>query len=840
MHWPNRTEYMQAVRDYRHIAFQDPKLKGGNPKLLKDGSVSSHAGGFSIVFPIDMGSNTFALRCWTQEVSNAEMRYEKISAYLKQACLPYFVDFEYVSEGIMVNGDKYSITRMEWANGKLLRDFIDRNLQDFTIFKTVADEFQKMVADLHTHQISHGDLQDGNILLKRNGANVEIKLIDYDSLFVPDLRGQLSLTEGLPGYQHPGRGGLFNKKVDYFSELVIYLSFLSLSEQPNLWARFGDKNRVDQGLLFSKEDFENPDQSDIFQELEKLSPDVQQLATTLKDFCAKTSIDQLEPLEEILPKPDANTYNNRGEVLLNDGRYNEALAEFRKAIAFDPNYEKARYGIGLVYLHTKRYIDAINAFEQLITGNPNYKEAHHGLSLAYFKSGGNNKATAAANAALRIDPYYQPAHQLLDAIRSAMLPPVPPKPPGPVPPPPDPIPKTGTNPWRYVINGLKSNWHSVTAVTFGLALVICFIAFLTQMDAKDTVFSQNTELTKQLTQKESKILQKDLEIQGLTSSVQTLKSANQKLSHNNGELQKKLDNRTSTTNSTFGHVMSLRRQLNNQIDENQELQAQLIKKDTEIQQLQNDKTAALNENQGLKKQLVRSDQGTANQTATIRQLHKERTEHLARNRRLQEQLVEKTSEAKNLNEQVQQLQNEKIETQRHNQKLQSENTYFIRQNRNLRDENASLQAQPNKPNRRDANQIVGPEPPKKIHDYRNVITRAGVYNNHGILSLEKNEYNKAIAHFRAAIKVDSKFEVAHYNLGCTFLEMKDYPKAISAFSDAVGVNHKFKEAYYNLGLAHLGKGTYSAAKSSAELALRIDKNYQQAHNLLRAIENYQQ
>ena len=90
----------------------------------------------------------------------------------------------------MVNGDKYPVTRMEWAEGETLCDFIKHNLQDARCLRTAAAEFQKMVAAPHTHQISHGDLQDGNILLKRNGTDVEIKLIDYDSVFVPALRGQ--------------------------------------------------------------------------------------------------------------------------------------------------------------------------------------------------------------------------------------------------------------------------------------------------------------------------------------------------------------------------------------------------------------------------------------------------------------------------------------------------------------------------------------------------------------------------------------------------------------------------------------------------------------------------
>ncbi|MCY3550837.1 MAG: tetratricopeptide repeat protein [Candidatus Poribacteria bacterium] len=302
MLWPSFSDYEFFIKNAFDFSVLDPVLRNGTP-------MKGISGGFSRVYPVRVASKTFALRCWVKDVGNAKNRYEKISTYLKQRRLQYFVDFEYVSEGVLINNTKYPITRMEWADGVSLRKFIEQNSQDPHVFKVIADEFRKMVATLHDHKISHGDLQDGNILIKRNGAAIEIKLIDYDSLSVPALHGQAEQIVGLPEYQHPQRiagGGKASEKVDYFSELVIYLSFLSLSEKPDLWTQFGDEKRVDRGLLFSKKDFENPDQSDVFQQLANLSPDVQQLTATLKDFCAKTSIDQLKPLEAILPKRDAN------------------------------------------------------------------------------------------------------------------------------------------------------------------------------------------------------------------------------------------------------------------------------------------------------------------------------------------------------------------------------------------------------------------------------------------------------------------------------------------------------------------------------------------------------
>lgn len=300
MQYPSRADYTQAIRDYPQFSLKDRKLSGGNPKRGSDNFPISYSGGFSCVFPIEVDSGTYALRCWIKEVRDAETRYQKISDYLKHVGLPYFVDFDYVPQGVMVNGTEYPITRMEWAEGETLRDFIERNLQDSEVLRTAADEFRKMVKTLHDYQISHGDLQDGNILIKRNGNRVVLKLIDYDSLFVPTLRGYADSIVGLPEYQHPQRmagGRQADEKVDYFSELVIYLSFRGLAEKPELWNQF--KGRTEKGLLFSSEDFKNPDTSNIFRALQTASSDVRHLADILKHFCSATSVELLAPLEVV-------------------------------------------------------------------------------------------------------------------------------------------------------------------------------------------------------------------------------------------------------------------------------------------------------------------------------------------------------------------------------------------------------------------------------------------------------------------------------------------------------------------------------------------------------------
>ena len=118
MLWPNGIDYTQAIGFFPDISILDPTLKDGNFQRGTNNYLIFYSGEFSIVFPVEVDSSTLALRCWTKDIGDAETRYKEISNYLKQCNLPYFVGFAYVPEGILVNGMKYPITRMEWARSK--------------------------------------------------------------------------------------------------------------------------------------------------------------------------------------------------------------------------------------------------------------------------------------------------------------------------------------------------------------------------------------------------------------------------------------------------------------------------------------------------------------------------------------------------------------------------------------------------------------------------------------------------------------------------------------------------------------------------------------------------
>ncbi|MBK9050360.1 MAG: protein kinase family protein [Chloroflexi bacterium] len=188
MIYPSRQDYTFAVTHLDKFVL-DHRFKGGQPRRDNKNKIIGYTGGYSRVYPIQNGGKIIALRCWTANVDKAKERYTRIHSHLKTITLPYFVDFDFLDRGIIVNGTIFPILYMEWIEGITLNKFIDKNIQNPPLILQLATKFQKMVQELHVNKIAHGDLQEGNILVCTHNNNVTLKLIDYDSLYVPTLNG---------------------------------------------------------------------------------------------------------------------------------------------------------------------------------------------------------------------------------------------------------------------------------------------------------------------------------------------------------------------------------------------------------------------------------------------------------------------------------------------------------------------------------------------------------------------------------------------------------------------------------------------------------------------------
>jgi len=275
------------------------------PALIKDGFIRNGrfetsskgliriVGGFTVVFPVEVSGAKWAFRCWHTEMGNVRRRFQIISDYINTLASPYFCDFFYCDEGLVVDGKIYPTTRMRWVEGLPINEYIKRNVGDSEALKKLADSFVAMIEFLHEKRIAHGDLQHGNIIVNDG----DIKLVDYDSMFVPGLDGYPDIIIGKGDFQHPRRKDLHisSAKLDYFSELVIYLSILALSKKPSLIDDFS----IDDSLLFRSSDWENFRNTKIYQALNDIcDDDVRLLLRILEDYLAEDNIDNLIPFTE--------------------------------------------------------------------------------------------------------------------------------------------------------------------------------------------------------------------------------------------------------------------------------------------------------------------------------------------------------------------------------------------------------------------------------------------------------------------------------------------------------------------------------------------------------------
>lgn len=293
---PSCSEYLSAIETPQLLKAE--ALKNGNVVKRND-TVIRYVGGFCIVFPFQTPTNKYAVRCWHANVADAHERSRKIAEALQLSNLPYFVGFDYIPEGIITNEGIQPIVLMDWIEARPLKEYIKEHLNDGAKMRKLADNFLKMAKDLHAHQLSHGDLQHGNILVR---DDEQIILVDYDSMYVPALEGYSDDIKGLEGYQHEARwkNEKLTPKADFFSELVIYTSLIALVKRPSLWNELNIEDT--ETLLFSAKDIKSKGYSAIFQQLDA-DTELHPLSNALKEAMRHDDINDLKPLEEALKSP---------------------------------------------------------------------------------------------------------------------------------------------------------------------------------------------------------------------------------------------------------------------------------------------------------------------------------------------------------------------------------------------------------------------------------------------------------------------------------------------------------------------------------------------------------
>lgn len=94
----------------------------------------------------------------------------------------------------------------------------------------------------------------------------------------------------------------------------------------------------------------------------------------------------------------------------------EAITEYKKILALNPDYGKSRINLGVAYHQQGRLEQAIQEYEKVLALNPAYGEAHHNLSIIYYEKKNYKLAVLHCDRAQELG--FEVSSELLAALQS--------------------------------------------------------------------------------------------------------------------------------------------------------------------------------------------------------------------------------------------------------------------------------------------------------------------------------------------------------------------------------------------------------------------------------------
>jgi len=276
--YPNITDYKNAILYLTNRA----STLTNYDYLSHNNEPVFTSGNYAAVFKV-INTKTkccYAIKCFTKFCEDRHKRYQAIASFIKGKKIPYFINFSYLEKELSVTTmsttDEYPVLKMDWIDGptfgKVISDACKK--KDTDTLNSMIIQWKNLCKTLKKYKISHGDLKHDNIIVT---PNKELKLVDYDGMFVPALKGFQAIENGSASYQHPNRdSSWFDDTLDDFSILVISLSLLALKHSPHLYLKYN----TSENLIFTSSDFQNINQSALVSELRQIKD--KQIQTYIK------------------------------------------------------------------------------------------------------------------------------------------------------------------------------------------------------------------------------------------------------------------------------------------------------------------------------------------------------------------------------------------------------------------------------------------------------------------------------------------------------------------------------------------------------------------------------
>lgn len=128
----------------------------------------------------------------------------------------------------------------------------------------------------------------------------------------------------------------------------------------------------------------------------------------------------LELKGDMLDRGDLKTFNSLGIALRRQGRWLEAIDEYKKAQRVAPDDENLHYNIALAYAEGKEFSRSVKHLEDAQIINPNcYRQdpvMAYNFGLIYSRAHLNDAAATFLRASLELNPDFEKARKLLAAV----------------------------------------------------------------------------------------------------------------------------------------------------------------------------------------------------------------------------------------------------------------------------------------------------------------------------------------------------------------------------------------------------------------------------------------
>ncbi|MBN2560411.1 MAG: fused MFS/spermidine synthase [Phycisphaerae bacterium] len=121
-------------------------------------------------------------------------------------------------------------------------------------------------------------------------------------------------------------------------------------------------------------------------------------------------------LTGVVQQSGKNAYQrfyNRGNIAMAEGRYEDAIADYRKAIELNPAFRWAHMNLGISLYELRRHAEALQSFQTAARLRPDEPEPHFNVGNALMVLGDYESAVEAFQKAVAIRPDYAMAYDSL-------------------------------------------------------------------------------------------------------------------------------------------------------------------------------------------------------------------------------------------------------------------------------------------------------------------------------------------------------------------------------------------------------------------------------------------